>query len=36
MAKGCGGILFFIIVAIIVTNIVIKNFVADRLEEELA
>ena len=36
LAKGCGGILFFIIVAIIVTNIVIKNFVANRLEEELA
>ncbi len=35
LAKGCVGVLLFVIVAIIVTNIVIKNFVANRLEEEL-
>ncbi len=35
LAKGCVGALLFVIVAIIVTNIVIKNFVANRLEEEL-
>ena len=35
LAKGCVGFLLFVIVAIIVTNIVIKNFVANRLEEEL-
>jgi hypothetical protein len=34
LAKGCVGVLLFVIVAIIVTNIVIKNFVANRLEEE--
>lgn len=35
LAKGCVGALLFVVVAIIVTNIVIKNFVANRLEEEL-
>ena len=35
LAKGCVGALLFVIVVIIVTNIVIKNFVANRLEEEL-
>ena len=33
---GCGGVVLFAFVAIIVMNILIKDYVINRLEEELA
>ena len=36
LAMGCGGVVLLAFAAIIVTNIIIKNYVAKRLEKELA
>ena len=36
LAMGCGGVVLLAFAAIIVTNILIKNYVANRLEKELA
>ena len=36
LAMGCGGVVLFAFVAIIVMNILIKDYVINRLEEELA
>ena len=35
LAMGCGGVVLFAFVAIIVMNILVKNYVINRLEEEL-